>query len=64
MRAVLFESTPEELARVEAIFRAGGDPTQQTRSIVLPQTNPRIWPDLDEEQCHWLAAGLASIFRL
>ena len=27
MRAVLFEGTPEEFARFEAMFRAGGDPT-------------------------------------
>jgi hypothetical protein len=27
MRAVLFEGTPEELVRVEAMFRAGDDPT-------------------------------------
>jgi hypothetical protein len=55
MRAVLFEGTPEEFARIEAVFRAGGDPTLQTRSIVLPQSRPKAWPDLDEEQRYRLA---------
>ena len=55
MRAVLFEGTPEEFARVEAAFRAGGDPALLTRSIVLPQSRPKAWPELDEEQCHRLA---------
>lgn len=55
MRAVLFEGTPEEFARVEAAFRAGGDPTLKIRSIVLPQSRPKAWPELDEEQCHRLA---------
>jgi hypothetical protein len=55
MRAVLFEGTPEEFARVEAMFRAGGDPALLTRSIVLPQSRPKAWPELDEEQCHRLA---------
>jgi len=41
MRAVLFEGTPKEFARVEAMFRAGGDPTMQTRSTVLPLGRPR-----------------------
>jgi hypothetical protein len=27
MRAVLFEGTPEEFARVETLFRAAGNPT-------------------------------------
>ena len=35
MRAVLFEGTPEELARVEAVFRAGGDPTMQKSAVPL-----------------------------
>jgi len=56
MRAVLFEGTLEEFARVEAMFRAGGDPTLLTRSIVLPQGRPKTWPELDEEECHRLAA--------
>jgi hypothetical protein len=66
MRAVLFEGTPEEFARVEAIFRGGGDPTLLTRSILLPQSRPKAWPELDEEQCHRLARRLwaASSFRL
>ena len=55
MRAVLFEGTPDEFARVEAAFRAGGDPALLTRSIVLPQIRPQAWPELDEEQCHRLA---------
>jgi hypothetical protein len=55
MRAVLFEGTPEEFARVEAVFRAGGDPTMQTRSIVLPQSRPKAWPELGEEHCCQLA---------
>jgi hypothetical protein len=55
MRAVLFEGTPEEFARVEAVFRAGGDPTMQTRSLVLPQSRPEAWPELGEEHCYQLA---------
>jgi hypothetical protein len=55
MRAVLFEGTPEEFARVEAMFRAGGDPSPQTRSIILPQSRPKAWPELDEEHCYQLA---------
>ena len=55
MRAVLFEGTPEEFARVEATFRAGGDPALLTRSTEGPRTRPRTWPELDEEQCHQLA---------
>jgi hypothetical protein len=54
MRAVLFEGTPEEFAGVEAAFRADGDPTLLTRSIVLPQSRPKAWPELNEEQCHRL----------
>lgn len=46
MRAVLFEGTPEEFAKVEAMFRAGADPALETRSIVLPQTRPQAWPEL------------------
>ena len=52
MRAVLFEGTPEEFARVEALFRAGGDPT---RSLVLPLCRPKAWPELDEERGYQLA---------
>ena len=44
MRAVLFEGTPEELPRVEALFRTGGDPALQTRAIVLPQSGPKASP--------------------
>jgi hypothetical protein len=55
MRAVLFEGTPEEFARVEAMFRAGGDPTLSVPSIVVRQSRPRAWPELDDEQCHRLA---------
>lgn len=55
MRAVLFEGTPEEFAKVEAMFRAGGDPSLQTRSIVLPQSRPKAWPELGEEHCYHLA---------
>ena len=55
MRAVLFEGTPEEFARVEAAFRAGGRPGSQTRTIALPRARPKAWPELDEEQCHRLA---------
>jgi len=55
MRAVLFEGTPEEFARVETMFRAGADPALQLRSIALPQSRPKAWPELDEEQCHRLA---------
>jgi len=56
MRAVLFEGTPGEFARVEAAFRVSGDPTLQIRSVALPQGRPKTWPELDEEQCHRLAA--------
>jgi hypothetical protein len=55
MRAVLFEGTPEEFARVEAMFRAGGDPTTQTRSLVPPLGRPKAWPELGEENCYELA---------
>lgn len=55
MRAVLFEGTPEEFARVEAVFRAGGDPALLARSTVLPQSRPKAWPELDAEQCYRLA---------
>jgi hypothetical protein len=55
VRAVLFEGTPEEFARVEAMFRAGGDPTLQTQSMVLPRARPRTWPELSEEHSHQLA---------
>lgn len=55
MRAVLFEGTPEEFARVEAMLRAGGDPTVQTRSLVLPLSRPKVWPELGEEHCYQLA---------
>ena len=55
MRAVLFEGTPEEFAKVEAMFRAGGDPTMQTRSIVLPRARPKTWPELGEEHGYQLA---------
>jgi hypothetical protein len=55
MRAVLFEGSPEEFAKVEAAFRAGGDPTLQTRSIVLPHARPSTWPKLSEEHCYQLA---------
>jgi hypothetical protein len=55
MRAVLFEGTPEEFASVEAMFRAGGDPGLQTRSIILPQNMPKAWPMLGEEHCYQLA---------
>jgi hypothetical protein len=41
MRAVLFEGTPEEFARVEATFRTGGGQNLQTGSIVLPQGRPK-----------------------
>jgi hypothetical protein len=44
MRAVLFEGTPEEFARVEAAFRAGGDPALHISAIVLPQSRPKAWP--------------------
>jgi hypothetical protein len=50
MRAVLFEGTPEEFAKVEAMFRAGGDRTLQTRSVVLPHSRPKAWPELDERR--------------
>ena len=50
MRAVLFEGTPEEFARVEAAFRAGGDPALRTRSMVLPQSRPKAWPELGEDR--------------
>ena len=59
MRAVLFEGTPEEFARVEAMFRAGGDPTLRTRSIVLPRARPKAWPELDEEQAIGSPGGLS-----
>lgn len=55
MRAVLFEGTPEEFGRVEAMFRAGAERGLQTRSVLLPHTRPRTWPELDEEQCYLLA---------
>ena len=55
MRAVLFEGTPEEFAKVEAAFRMGGDPALLNRSIVLRQGRPKAWPELDEEQRHRLA---------
>ena len=55
MRAVLFEGTPEEFAKVEAMFRVGGDPTMQTGSIVLPRARPKTWPELSEEHCSQLA---------
>lgn len=55
MRAVLLEGTPEEFARVEAMFRAGGDQILQTRSIVLPRARPRTWPELSEDHSHQLA---------
>jgi hypothetical protein len=55
MRAVLFEGTPEEFARVEAMFRAGGDPVVQTRSLVLPLGRPKVWPELGEEHGYLLA---------
>jgi hypothetical protein len=55
MRAVLFEGTPEEFARVEALFRAGGDPAMATRSLVLPLGRPKAWPELGEEHCYRLA---------
>ena len=55
MRAVLFEGTPEEFARVEAAFRAGGDPILLSGSIMLRQGRPKTWPELDEEQRHRLA---------
>jgi hypothetical protein len=55
MRAVLFEGTPEEFAKVEALFRAGDDPALQSRSVVLPRSRPKTWPELDEEHCHVLA---------
>jgi hypothetical protein len=54
MRVVLFEGTPEEFARVEATFRAGGEPTMQTCSLVLP-IRPKAWPQLGEEHGHQLA---------
>jgi hypothetical protein len=38
------------------MFRAGSDPAMQTRSIVLPQSRPKAWPELSEEQCHQLAS--------
>jgi hypothetical protein len=55
MRAVLFEGTPEEFARAEAMFRAAGDPGLQTRSIVLPRSKPRTWPELSANHSHQLA---------
>jgi hypothetical protein len=55
MRAVLFEGTPEEFARVDAMFRAGGDPALQIRSIALPLSRPKAWPELGEEHCYQLA---------
>ena len=55
MRAVLFEGTPEEFARVEAMFRAGGEPTMETGSLVSPPGRPRAWPELGEEDCYQLA---------
>jgi hypothetical protein len=61
MRTVLFEGTPEEFARVEAMFRAGGDSALQTRSIVLPQSRPKAWPELSEEHCHQLARRALEI---
>jgi hypothetical protein len=35
MRAVLFEGTPEEFARVEAMFRAGSEPGAHTRRYTV-----------------------------
>jgi hypothetical protein len=64
MRAVLFEGTPEEFARVEAAFRAGGDPSLQTRSIVLPESRPKAWPELSEEHCHQLPRRKLTDFRV
>ena len=61
MRAVLFEGTPEEFARVEAVFRAGGDPALQTGSIGLPRARPKAWPELGEEQCYRLAKRVLEI---
>ena len=52
MRAVLFEGTPEEFARVEAVFRAGGDPALLTRSIVRPQSRPN--------RCRWTVEPASS----
>jgi len=60
MGAVLFEGTPEELVRVEALFRAGGDATLQTRSIVLPQGRPKVWPELGEEHCYQLVNRVSA----
>ena len=33
----------------------GGDPSLQPRSIVLPQSRPKAWPELGEEHCYQLA---------
>jgi hypothetical protein len=46
---VLFEGTPEEFKRVEAMFRAATDPGLQPRSIALPLGRPKAWPELGEE---------------
>jgi hypothetical protein len=35
-----FEEPPEELATVQAMFQAGGDPTLPTRALVPPQSRP------------------------
>jgi hypothetical protein len=51
VRAVLFEETPEEFARVDIAFRAGADSAMQIRSLALPRARPKAWPELDEEQC-------------
>ena len=61
MRAVLFEGTPEEFARVEAVFRAGGDPALLTRSIVLPRARPKAWPELGEGHSYRLARRVLEI---
>jgi hypothetical protein len=55
MRAVLFEGTPEELGKVEAMFRAGSGSTMLSRSIVLPRAKPKTWPELGEEHGYQLA---------
>lgn len=43
----------KEFARVEAIFRAGGDATVHIRWVVLPQRSPRAWPVGSYRQEEW-----------
>jgi hypothetical protein len=54
MKMLMFEGIPEEFARVEHMFAAGGRAVT-SRAPMLPAPRAKVWPELTDEQRYELA---------